>query len=1059
MSVTNPNSFEDWGLALADRLFPDSARDLPVIMLVHPDLLWDLAGTDTRSEAVSRFGETVGRRLRRDNSYRRGFGLIARECLDWAATPAAAPPPCLPVLAAATFAAGRMRHDENGTSNRYYFHLEELLGVDDGQRNDFRDQYRLQILKFWGYLEIWLNAHEGRRGCSTVDLDGDTQFKYIRPAQSQTIFAASDIDRVAEFRDWRGGDLTSRGPEEDDFAPQSAADKAEDQAHAFRSWIGEKTGQEKYRLSVGAQLLHEEWSRTSRIALGTALDSYSRSRRKGRALIANAGGKSSAIRLILDAGQCHAIARLPFGSDLHSVRCATGKANPIATEVEVLEGFEEFGIVILNLQRPADFVRGDQVIELVDDRSPGVETTLRWNGSAVVAFQRASDTGIYEDTRSIERFEPIRLLVAGTTAASRAVSETLEREIPEMSEGGWWIETLFGLLWSSEIFDLPATAELSELNLPKPRKELKSTRLLLKERDGLRVFGRRPPTYMGDGLPRIIVPSIPLGDSKTLESEALILETRSQKVEREVHAGEEVWLADPLEAINGVVEQGPLKVTMGAQQILLEVIDGSSVPDVSDHGTNLESSRGQDSQVVRDLSQVPTCEFEVHRPDGQPIDRELLWESATCFAIEIERSEEVIVKATIGADNDAFVSEVGEPPCRSPHISRFAFASNPRRVEVVLKPSDPVGHNDQPNRRVGPRPLNVVYTEIGTLLGNWLVANAHQEMTIQRWNDAWRFLAKVKAEPRGVCWLGSPYTTFWLMESIGAIARHESDESRWRAEPAALTLIPNGPVVAHVSGGVDARLKELIRRTKASRSYTEWPQEANLAALYRDCQQRHRMVIPAAHFLSFLELEDAEEFAMNAGLRLQKEPASALRKELLTLDEVAANLEPAARWRIRDRVRRWDPADLDLSDETLIDPTNAEPGFYLISPVSAYGDERLPARGILVDDEGTLRNCPVHDVGIFLATKQAGEVELAWNSYGLDLRVKRDTREVSETFATIKKFRLPANYSRVAVSYSGLPPDLQGVWLNYRNVPQDVAQVLAHNLGVPLLCGHNEGAK
>ncbi|MEI7930937.1 MAG: hypothetical protein WCH97_05415, partial [Actinomycetes bacterium] len=133
-------------------------------------------------------------------------------------------------------------------------------------------------------------------------------------------------------------------------------------------------------------------------------------------------------------------------------------------------------------------------------------------------------------------------------------------------------------------------------------------------------------------------------------------------------------------------------------------------------------------------------------------------------------------------------------------------------------------------------------------------------------------------------------------------------------------------------------------------------------------------------------------------------------------------------------------------------------GFYEVQANSVAAEIRSPRRWVLKQADGDIKACTRFDVGTFWATREAGGIKLTWDQqFGLSLRVRPSASTSLSAPSSdaapdpLSRFRLPAEYSRIACACSGTPPDVQNEWLTYHRVPRNLAQDLARLLGVELV--------
>jgi hypothetical protein len=231
---------EEWAAALSEWFFRPEYSGSHVMYLVDDDALGEVYGGDSEEARLSLVSAVRGKlRLR---NHRQLFADIERATRLWKAANSDEPPPCLPLLAIAVLAATRMARSIDRAGNNYYGPFIELLDL-DVEEHDVVYSYGESVPDLWEMLRWWLDLeHRGGLGLSTIV--ADTHFTRIGYADSQTLFASSDRDKLTRFLRWLG------------LRPGETIGDDELLAY-FRLW----TGGSGCELTLGAQTMLEEGER------------------------------------------------------------------------------------------------------------------------------------------------------------------------------------------------------------------------------------------------------------------------------------------------------------------------------------------------------------------------------------------------------------------------------------------------------------------------------------------------------------------------------------------------------------------------------------------------------------------------------------------------------------------------------------------------------------------------------------------------------------------------------------------------------------------------------
>ena len=187
-------TYDAWGLALEEAIFPPLEQSSPVYLDLEDDRLAALAqkmGVDAPSVVDSLLGAV---RPTLDFATTHPYSAHSRRLLNWRHTDSASsPPPVLPLLAVFSLAAERMTQAEGMSSNNYYGRLADLLGT---TAELAANPYREVAEPFWGSLNSWLTSLAGARGLPTAYSVG---FRYVGLAISQALVREADRRRFQGF--------------------------------------------------------------------------------------------------------------------------------------------------------------------------------------------------------------------------------------------------------------------------------------------------------------------------------------------------------------------------------------------------------------------------------------------------------------------------------------------------------------------------------------------------------------------------------------------------------------------------------------------------------------------------------------------------------------------------------------------------------------------------------------------------------------------------------------------------------------------------------------------
>jgi hypothetical protein len=195
-----PMDHDGWAAALSAWFFRPEYAASHVMYLVDDDALGEVYGGDSE-DARRSLVSGVRSKLRLRN-HRQLFSDIERATRLWKVSGGDEPPPCLPLLAVAVLAATRMAHSADRAGNNYYGPFIELLDL-DVEEHDVVYSYGESVPDLWEMLRWWLDhKHRGKLGLSTIV--ADAHFTRIGYADSQTLFASSDRDKLTRFLRWLG---------------------------------------------------------------------------------------------------------------------------------------------------------------------------------------------------------------------------------------------------------------------------------------------------------------------------------------------------------------------------------------------------------------------------------------------------------------------------------------------------------------------------------------------------------------------------------------------------------------------------------------------------------------------------------------------------------------------------------------------------------------------------------------------------------------------------------------------------------------------------------------
>ena len=233
------STHDDWAAALSTWFFRREYARSHVMFLVDDVTLGEIYGGDPEEAHVSLVAAI--RPKLRWRMHRQLFADIERATKTWKLSGTEGPPPCLPLLAIAVLAATRMARGTDRAGHNYYLPLIELLGLEVDEA-DVIHSYGESLPDLWEMLRWWLDdKHRGELGLSTIV--ADPHFTRIGYADSQTLFASSDRDKLSRFLKWLG------------LRPGEQITDDELLTY-FRLW----TARREYELTLGAQTMLDDES-------------------------------------------------------------------------------------------------------------------------------------------------------------------------------------------------------------------------------------------------------------------------------------------------------------------------------------------------------------------------------------------------------------------------------------------------------------------------------------------------------------------------------------------------------------------------------------------------------------------------------------------------------------------------------------------------------------------------------------------------------------------------------------------------------------------------------
>jgi hypothetical protein len=195
---TRSISYERWTSLLGEHFFRPEYGGTHVMYFVDDGCLASVTGMK-EPDAVASLRLALESRLAMQRP-RRLFAPIARESRDWWRAGADGLPPCLPLLAFAVLAATRMARAADRAGTNYYLPFCELLALDIDP-SDIYASYGYDVPTLWKLLRRWLDEkHRGALGFSTIE--ARPGFSRMGWADSQTLFASSDRDKLTQFFQW-----------------------------------------------------------------------------------------------------------------------------------------------------------------------------------------------------------------------------------------------------------------------------------------------------------------------------------------------------------------------------------------------------------------------------------------------------------------------------------------------------------------------------------------------------------------------------------------------------------------------------------------------------------------------------------------------------------------------------------------------------------------------------------------------------------------------------------------------------------------------------------------
>lgn len=188
--------YDIWNQAIADVVFPDLTRPLPVYLDLETEQLaalgthLDMAPEEVEGELCRVVGRTV------DDTLGRGvFGPHLQRLQGWRIDGADGPPPTLALLAVFSLAAEHMARGEGIRENNFYGRLREVLRLDQAGRF-VEDGYRRVAEPMWVDLNRWLLDQNGKRGLPTAFT---LSHRYVGLALSQALVRHADRQRLLAF--------------------------------------------------------------------------------------------------------------------------------------------------------------------------------------------------------------------------------------------------------------------------------------------------------------------------------------------------------------------------------------------------------------------------------------------------------------------------------------------------------------------------------------------------------------------------------------------------------------------------------------------------------------------------------------------------------------------------------------------------------------------------------------------------------------------------------------------------------------------------------------------
>jgi hypothetical protein len=191
-----------WARLLAERFFGAEYEGTHVLFYVDRPVLADLAGADEEEAVAALVGAVLPQlRLR---SHQELFEPLLKLSARWKLDGGEGAPPCLAALALSVLAANEMRREPGRSAGNYHAWFHELIsiGIPDIDQHELWGSYADAYPILWSYLRWWLDErHQGRLGLSTIAEGTRSKLGF---ADSQTIFASSDRDKISQFLHWVG---------------------------------------------------------------------------------------------------------------------------------------------------------------------------------------------------------------------------------------------------------------------------------------------------------------------------------------------------------------------------------------------------------------------------------------------------------------------------------------------------------------------------------------------------------------------------------------------------------------------------------------------------------------------------------------------------------------------------------------------------------------------------------------------------------------------------------------------------------------------------------------